>query len=284
MPFGLREGFQVGAGRWGAVAAALVGMSALNAPAAHAVDTGIAVTGITVNEGKPIVIGTAKVVEPSIRYDVHLPAGYSTADWSRWDERVFLYRGNDPRKAFRTSGGDAMMRSMVTCYEESAKKARCEGTLHIEANVKWGEVNANADAGIWKVGVELLLWKPSGGVKADEYERRALTVSVRRAAKTTIAATPDTVGKGKKVTVTGKLTRANWDTRKTGAYGARGVALQFRAVDATAFKTVRTVRTTSAGALSTTVDASVDGFYRWVYAGDTVTAAATSPAAYVDVR
>ena len=268
------------AGRWGAVGAALVGVSVVNVPTAHAADTGIAVTGIVINEGKPVVIGTQKFVEPSLRFDVHLlPGAKSLREYS---QRPFLYRGNDPKKAFSGDQGKAMIRSTTICYEEGARKERCEGAFYFEVNAKWGEIRTNADAGTWKVGVEILVSK--GGKIDDKYERRALTVSLRRAAKATIAATPDTLDKGRKISLTGKLTRANWDTRKVGPYGARDVALQFRPVDATAFKTVRTVRTTSAGALKTTVNASVDGFYRWAYAGDGVTAATTSPAAYIDVR
>jgi hypothetical protein len=69
-----------------------------------------------------------------------------------------------------------------------------------------------------------------------------------RAAKVTTNATPEPVAKGRKITVTGKLTRANRNTKKFGAYGGSKARLQFRAK------------------------------------GDAATGAATSPADYVGVR
>ncbi|MET8977657.1 hypothetical protein ABZX85_18770 [Streptomyces sp. NPDC004539] len=272
----------MGAGRWGAVTAALVGVSVVNVPAAHAADTGVAVTGLVINGGKPIVVGTRGELEVPARFAANLPAKYDLAK-TKMSVYPFLYRGDlkkaaDTRKNFMGGRG-----SLYWQYENGPRKWRYEGTFLVEPNRKWGEIDSNADATTWKVGVHILLIKKGGGY-IEEYETRRATVAVKRASKVTGAAAPGTVDKGKKISVTGDLTRVNWDTMKTGAYGARDVSLQFRAVDATSFKTVKAVRTTSAGALKTTVNASVDGFYRWVYAGDAATAAATSAALYVDVR
>jgi hypothetical protein len=109
-------------------------------------------------------------------------------------------------------------------------------------------------------------------------------VQLKRAARATVAATPETVTKGKKITVTGKLTRANWSTKKYDGYSGRTVSLQYRASDATSFKTLKKVTTSSTGGLNTTVTASADGFYRWVYYGNTTTDAVTTANVYVDVR
>ncbi|MEU0209503.1 hypothetical protein ABZ258_25185 [Streptomyces canus] len=43
-------------------------LTLLNAPAAQAQDTGITVSDIVINKGKPIVVGTSKVVEPSLTF------------------------------------------------------------------------------------------------------------------------------------------------------------------------------------------------------------------------
>ena len=70
-------------GRRTVAVAALVGalgFSVLNAPAAHAADTGITVSDIVINKGKPIVVGTTKEVRPPVTFNIALPAGYSTAD------------------------------------------------------------------------------------------------------------------------------------------------------------------------------------------------------------
>ncbi|MFC9279191.1 hypothetical protein [Streptomyces collinus] len=272
-------------GRRTAAAAAFVGvlgLSVLNAPTAQAADTGITVSGIVVNDGKPIVVGTTKEVEPPISFDIALPSGYSTDDPSRYDAFPFLYRGSiqtaaDTGENFIGPGG-------YTCFERDTKHARCEGELYIDPYPSHDEVDSNSDATTWKVGVSLRLFKADGGLKAAEREPRSTTVRLKRAAKATTNASPEPVTKGKPITVTGKVTRANWGTKRYDGYGGRTVSLQFRAKGATAFRTVKKATTSSTGGLKATVTASLDGYYRWVYYGNSTTGVATSTADYVDVR
>ena len=259
-----------------------LGLSVLNAPAANAADTGITVSDIVINKGKPIVVGTSKEVAPPISFNIALPTGQTTAKPSGYTAHPFIYRGK--LKTAVDTGDGYIGPGIYTCFEIDAKHARCEGEFHIDPHPSRRQVDTNAAATTWKVAVALRLWKSNGGLKTEEYETRSKTVQLKRAAKATGAATPETVTKGKKVTVTGKLTRANWSTKKYGGYSGRTVSLQYRASDATSFKTVKKVTTGSTGALKTTVNASADGFYRWVYYGNSTTAAATSPANYVDVR
>jgi hypothetical protein len=259
-----------------------LGFSVLNAPAAHAADTGITVSDIVINKGKPIVVGTSKVVEPPMTFNIALPAGYSTDDPFAYDADPFIYHGNLKRAA--ETGENYIGPGGYTCYELSSKRAHCEGNLRIDPHWSQDHVDSNSDATTWKVAVSLRLFKKSGGLKAQERETRSQTVQLKRAAKATVGATPETVTKGKKVTVTGKLTRANWSTKKYGGYSGRTVSLQYRASDATSFTTVKKVTTSSTGALNTTAVASADGFYRWVYYGNSTTDAVTTPAVYVDVR
>ncbi|MFF5565770.1 hypothetical protein ACFY6Y_14145 [Streptomyces sp. NPDC012829] len=155
----------------GAAFVGTLGLLVLPAPVAHAADTGITVSDIVINNGKPIVVGTSKAVEPPRSSNIALPSGYSTADPYRYDA-------------------------------------------------------------------------------AREYETRSQTVRLKRAAKVTTAdATPEPVTKGKKTTVTGKLTRANWSTKKHNAYSDRTVSLQFRATGTDSYKTVKKATTSSTGAL-----------------------------------
>ncbi|MEH0520159.1 hypothetical protein QBA38_14150 [Streptomyces stelliscabiei] len=259
-----------------------LGLSVLNAPAAQAADTGITVSDIVINKGRPIVVGTTKEVAPPISFNIALPAGQSTANPSGYTAHPFIYRG-DRSKAVDTGDG-YIGPGIYTCFEIDAKHARCEGEFHIDPHPSRKQVNTNAAATAWKVAVVMRLWKASGGLKTEEYETRSTTVQLKRAARATVAATPETVTKGRKVTVTGKLTRANWSTKKYGGYSGRTVSLQYRASDATSFKTVKKVTTSSTGALNTTATASADGFYRWVYYGNSTTDAVTTSAVYVDVR
>lgn len=231
----------------------------VNAPAAQAADTGIRVWGLVVNDGgKPIVVGVSGEVLPPMSFNVTLPAGYSTADPASYAAYPFLYRG-DPKKE-ATYGDNYIGPGGYTCYQQSAREERCEGELYIVAGRYPQGIDSNADATVWKVGVYLHLLNANGTFKAEEFETRALTVRLKRAVKLSVGAAPGKVAKGGKVTVTGELTRANWNT------------------------TVKTVKSSSTGALKTTVTASADGHYRWVYAGDSATGAVNSAGGYVDVR
>ncbi|WP_215448523.1 hypothetical protein [Streptomyces sp. ATCC 21386] len=258
-----------------------LGFSVLNAPAAQAADTGITVSGIVINHGKPIVVGTSKEVEPPLSFNIALPSGYSTSNPSRYDAYPFLYRGT--MKTAAGTGENFIGPGGYTCYEIDSKHARCEGNLYIDPHPTQEHVDSNSDATTWKVGVALRLWKADGGLKAEEYETRSKTAQLKRAAKATANASPEPVTKGKAITVTGKLTRANWSTKKYDGYGGRTVSLQFKAKGTDTFKTVKKATTSSTGALKTTVTASADGSYRWVYYGNSTTGVATSASDYVDV-
>ncbi|MEU4095258.1 hypothetical protein [Streptomyces sp. NPDC026673] len=259
-----------------------LGLSALNAPAAQAADTGITVSKIVINNGKLIVVGTSKEVEPPISFNIALPSGYSTADPSRYDAYPFLYRGSI--KTAADTGENFIQPGSYTCYEIDSKHARCEGNLYIDPHPSQEHVDSNSDATTWKVGVSLRLWKADGGLKTGELETRSTTAQLKRAARATTNASPEPVTKGKSITVTGKVTRANWSTKKYDAYSGRTVSLQFRAKGTDTFKTVKKATTSSTGGLKATVTATVDGSYRWVYYGNSTTGVATSAADYVDVR
>ncbi|MEH0423827.1 hypothetical protein [Streptomyces sp. B21-083] len=264
--------------------AGALALSVLNAPAAQAKDTGIVLSDLVINNGKPVVVGTSRVVEPLISFNIALPPGYDTDHPFRYDAEPFIYRGG-MTEAVKT-GEDYIGPGGYTCYELSLKRAHCEGNLYIDPHPSQDHVDSNSDATKWKIAVLLRLWKADEiTIAAQEYETRPGSVSLRRAAKLSVAdATPEPVAKGKKVTVSGKLTRANWTTKKNDAYAGSTVALQFRAQGATTFKTLKKVTTNSAGALRTTVTASTDGFFRWVYLGNTTTGTATSGQDYIDVR
>jgi hypothetical protein len=99
-----------------------------------------------------------------------------------------------------------------------------------------------------------------------------------------VDATPEPVVAGKTVTVTGKLTRANWTKHRYDGYAGRSVKLQFKAAGASSYRTVKTVTSSSTGALKATAAASVDGSWRWAFAGNSVTGSQVSAGDYVDVR
>ncbi|MEV2255722.1 calcium-binding protein [Streptomyces sp. NPDC050147] len=137
----------------------------------------------------------------------------------------------------------------------------------------------NTTAGTWKAAVSI-----SGNDGDYMSKDAAATVQVRRYAKMTVNAAPEPVKKGKTLTVTGSLTRANWETYKYAGYTGQPVKLQFRKKGSSAYTTVKTVTTGSLGALKTNVKAATDGYWRWSFADTSTTHPATTTADYVDVR
>jgi hypothetical protein len=114
----------------------------------------------------------------------------------------------------------------------------------------------------------------------------ARTVPVLRDARLTANAAPEPVKKGKTLTVTGKLSRADWETSGgCRAYTGQKVKLQFRKKGASAYTTVKSVTTDGSGNLKATVKAATDGYWRYSFAAtSTTTAAVNATGDYVDVR
>ncbi|MFD8964038.1 hypothetical protein ACFV0C_03370 [Streptomyces sp. NPDC059568] len=90
--------------------------------------------------------------------------------------------------------------------------------------------------------------------------------------------------KGRTLTVTGKLTRADWNTNKYANYASQPVRLEFRKKDSSAYSMVKTVKANGSGSLKTTVKAVSDGYWRWKFTGTSTTAAIATTGDYVDVR
>ncbi|MGH3731402.1 MAG: hypothetical protein ACRDTU_22060, partial [Micromonosporaceae bacterium] len=95
--------------------------------------------------------------------------------------------------------------------------------------------------------------------------------------------TPEPVSKGGTVTTSGALTRANWETRNYTGYTSQSVALQFRTTTGS-YSTVKSVTSGTGGAVKTTASTTVDGCWRWNFAGTTTTPAVVATGDCVDVR
>ncbi|CAM5537971.1 hypothetical protein [Streptomyces fumanus] len=264
-------------GRTGFVAAltGALALAAFTAPAAHAADTGIKVSNVVLNKGKPIVVGTTAEVEPTISFHATWPSGYSMP---RVDFDPFLYHGTTAAKGAESGG---IYAGGYTCYEDGSRAADCEGTLYIDPPYR---LDSNNDATTWKLAFHAMLWTKDGKLKADEYLTGLGSVPVKRAAKLTVNASPEPVTKGKTLTVTGKATRADWVRHKYTGYADKLAKLQFRKAGTSAYTTVKTVRANSAGDLKTTVKAATDGYWRWTFGESSTTGGATAAGDYVDVR
>ncbi|MCT7355892.1 hypothetical protein N4P33_27620 [Streptomyces sp. 15-116A] len=222
--------------------------TAVAAAPAGAAEGGVSFTRVQVNGGKPIVIGVSN--------EVAVPASFRMATTQAWEyPAVYLYR----------SGGDELWHAIETsdCIKVSSGVCDFDETMYFDPSV-WDM--RNSEAGAWKVAARVF-FKGDGGDTDDE----GLTVHVKRNSRLTVNASPEPVAKDKTITVTGKVTRANWETRKYASYGGRLVSLQFKPSGAASYTTVKKVYANSSGDLRTTVKASKTGTWRWVYYGNTTT-------------
>jgi hypothetical protein len=134
----------------------------------------------------------------------------------------------------------------------------------------------NGCAGAWRVTFTA---KGSGGqdtATAKYYARR-------QARWVGFNASPEPVRKGGKVTVTGKLERANWDDGKYHGHAGQTAELQFRTINGT-YRTVKTVVGSRTGTYRTTATQKVKGCWRLVFGGSNTTTAAKAVGDCVAVR
>ncbi len=258
-----------------------LGLSVLNAPAAQAADTGITVSGIVINNGKPIVVGTSKVVEPPLRFNIALPPGTapptpSATRRSRSSTGAASVRRPRP---VRTTSGRAVTRATRRTPNTLAVRATSTSTRTGPRITSTPTATPRPGRSASRYGCSSRR-RPEDRGTGDALHDRPVPPR-GQAHHQRLAGTGH---QGKPITVTGKLTRANWSTKKYGTYSGRTVGLQFRAKGTDTFKTIKKATTSSTGGLKTTVTASVDGYYRWVYNGNTTTGATTSTADYIDVR
>jgi hypothetical protein len=244
-------------------------LTALAVPAAQAdeVHGDTKISNVVVNGGKAVVVSATGKKTFTVSFTVTDSSGVDSAE-------AILYHGKtfddiDSGAVANTADGSS------TCTEVNATTSTCKASYTMEA-----DYNAiNAVAGTWKV------WAIASGEDGDYVQKdNAKTFQVQRLSKLTVNATPEPVKKGRTITVTGSLTRANWDAGKYSGYASQSVKLQFRKKGSSTYTTLKTVKTSSTGALKTTTTATVDGYYRYSFAGTTNTPAVSATGDYVDVK
>ncbi|MFC7841981.1 calcium-binding protein [Streptomyces sp. NPDC001046] len=163
-----------------------------------------------------------------------------------------------------------------TCTAVSSTTSTCTASVLVDPKVDYF---SNANAGTWYVGA----W-----VDGDDgdfvWKEKAGSFQFQRASRLTVNASPEPVVKGKTITVTGKLSRANWETLKYAGYTNQSVKLQFRKAGSSTYTTLKTITSNSTGELKTTVTASTDGYFRYSFAGTTTTPAVNATGDFVDVQ
>ncbi|GGP57160.1 hypothetical protein [Streptomyces sindenensis] len=249
---------------WKAVVAggAAAVFTAVAAAPAGAAEGGASFSRVQVNGGKPIVIGTTN--------EVAVPASFrvlTTRAW-KWAPLVLLYRNGADDTLWHNIGTNDCPNRIGVCDIDE--------TMYFDPSV-WDM--RNSEAGAWKVAGEVRFKDGS-----EDIDATGLTVRVQRNSRLTVNASPEPVAKGRTITVTGKVTRANWETRKYASYGGRHVSLQFKPSGSTSYTTVKKIYADGSGNLKTTVKASRTGTWRWAYYGNTTTGASKSSGDNVVVK
>ncbi|GGU05128.1 hypothetical protein [Streptomyces coeruleorubidus] len=226
---------------------------------------------VKVNSGKNIVVGTTNVVSFPVTYTVTHAADLDTSS-DNFATGPLIYHGSSMDTADNVFISD----DPATCTAASSTVLSCKGVISIRPadGDLW-----NSDAGTWGAGA---LAVTSDG---DEKEQGGLgTVKVQRYSKLTVNAGPEPVYKGKTITSTGKLSRANWEDNAYHGYTNQPVKFQFRKAGTSTYTTVKTVYSDQYGNLKATATATYDGYWRFSFAGTTTTPAVSATGDYVDVR
>jgi hypothetical protein len=251
-----------------AVSGALA-LSALAVPAAQAdeVHGDTTISNVVVNGGKPVVVSATAKKTVTVTFTVKDASGVKSA-------MAILWHGSD----FDSADSGAVANSSdgyASCTAVNSTTSTCKATYDFEQ----GYNAVNSVAGTWKV------WTIASGKDSDYVQKdNTKTFQLQRQSKLTVNAAPEPVTKGKTVTVTGKLSRANWDTEKYAGYTGQPVKLQFRKKSSSTYTTLKTIRSDSSGNLRTTTTATVDGYFRYSFAGTSTTPAVSAAGDYVDVR
>ncbi|MFJ7963600.1 hypothetical protein [Streptomyces sp. NPDC096324] len=272
----------------GAAVSGALALSALAVPSASAATPDLSFSNVVVNHGKAIVVGTTNTVKVPVTYTFVRPADLVIDDMKSV-AGILLYRGASLSRQENELGPDDAPICTTTATTATTVTQSCTEVIYVEPDEYLYEA---ADAGTWKVAG---FYSSSTSDNDDSDNHISMqfgydmwgvpgSAQVKRAAKLTVNATPEPVKKGATLTVKGTLTRADWASGRYTGYKGQAAALQFKAKGAGAYKTVKTVTSGTAGALSTTVKASADGSYRYSFAGTSTTGTATATGDYVDVK
>jgi hypothetical protein len=226
---------------------------------------GTVISEVVANGGGALVFGTSGTATFTVSFLAYDPTGIADGD-------AYLYHGS-----YATPDGLLLGNGPAECVRVTDATSRC--TAQFTADVRIHMAN-NVLAGAWHVAA----WAHAANGVGYADRHLAGSVGVKKSTKVTANATPEPVTKGKTVTVTGALTRANWYNWTFAAYPAAPVALQWSKLGTTTWTTLKTVKADASGNLKTTVAATADGSYRYSFAGDSLSAPVISTADYVDVQ
>ncbi|MFF3250184.1 hypothetical protein ACFYWP_04100 [Actinacidiphila glaucinigra] len=233
--------------------------------------------------GAAIKVGTTKHVAVPVSYTLTHGAevDITAADFFTGP---YIYKGSYDAPVNELIGDDP-----ATCTVKTSTTATCKGSIDIYPAD--GEL-LNSDAGAWKAGALAMAFNGQDPLSPDfdmtqvgyADQGGLASTRVQRYSRLTVNAAPEPVRKGKTLTATGKLTRANWETNTYKGYTKQAVELQFRKAGTSTYKTVKTVYSDSSGNVKATTTATYDGYWRLRFEGSSTTPAVSATGDYVDVR
>jgi hypothetical protein len=248
--------------------------------APHAVATGVSpaatvpsVCTIDSYAPKKIVLGAVKVSATfSVKVDGCTLAGWSTYLWP--------FADNAPLSTSGSAGN-------YWYWDKNAAGDEVKVQLHPKISLS-PRYLTNSLAGRLATGTYVQAWGEEDDEETVDPAAQSMPLTLQRRASfgSSFNAGPEPVEKGKKITITGKLVRIDWNGAKTLKYvGFAGKArVQFKAAGASKYVTVKTVTASSKGKVSTTVKATKTGSWRLFYPGVSTTAPATSGSDAVKVN
>ena len=253
-----------------AIVTGALALTALAVPAAQADDFqgDTKISDVVVNGGKSVILGTTLKKTFTMTFTVSDNSGVDPVD----SAGAILWHGTTFKKSDNTLVPNG---NYASCTKVNSTTVNCKHTVTVDPI--WDLLNANA--GTWKTYVI------ADGMDGDFMQKdNAKNFHLKRASKLTVDAAPEPVKKGGTLTVTGKLSRANWEDHKYHGYTAQPVKLQFRKKGSNTYTTIKTIKTNSTGNLKTTVKASTSGYYRYSFAGTPTTPAVNATGNYVAVK
>ena len=159
-----------------------------------------------------------------VTFNIALPVRTAPCRPLRYTAHPFIYRGIP--KTAAESADNYIGPGIYTCFEtERRSTPGARATFHIDPHPSRKQVNSNPDATTWKTAVALRLVegqrRPQDRGVRDPVQDRAAQARGQGDRRRH----PGAGHKDKKITVTGKLTPANWSTKKYGGYSGRNAQL-----------------------------------------------------------
>ncbi|MGV9557286.1 hypothetical protein [Streptomyces sp. NPDC003522] len=218
---------------------------------------------VSINNGKPIVLGTTGSVTVPVSAEIYDDSGgLATIDAAV--AGTFL---------------EGPVAHNMTCVPTTATVSTCTGVAILYPGGKPG-----------RIGLQVSGYAADGGSYLEhtlypQYENLPgnNALLLMKTGLAAMNAAPEPARKGGTLTFAGRLTRPDWNatevdglTKATVGYPGQPVKLQFKKAGATTYTTVKTVTSGTDGKLKTTATTNGSGAWRWLFAQNGTSSSAAS--------